>query len=123
MKKEFVKRLEALEEQKALAQRPVERDNPMQVAIRVGLALREGVEANDELIEADASLDPERRAKLTETLRLARSIATALGHDGSTGQTPIRGSLGALLAALWATFLPPVETRGTRFLRPAGMHY
>ena len=118
--KQIERRIRALESAAAPQWRVEKVTSTTDKAILVCFALREGVEANDQLIEAGASLDAERRAELTETLQVARSIATALGRDEPTGQTPIPGTLGALLAALWATTLPPVEMRGTRFLRPGG---
>ncbi len=83
MKKEVLRRLEALEEWRAPARTnyPVEgrgRVATVNLAILIGAALREGADAKEELDAANGTLDPERRAKLSKTLAAARLITVTL---------------------------------------------
>ncbi len=83
MKKEVLRRLEALEECRA----PTHTNYPVEgrglaatlnLAILIGFALRLGAEAREELDAANGTLDPKRRAKLIKTLESARFIAATL---------------------------------------------
>ncbi len=83
MKKEVLRRLEALEECRAPTHTnyPVEgrgRVATLNRAILIGFALRLGAEAREELDAANGTLDPERRAKLSKTLAAARLITATL---------------------------------------------
>ena len=77
MRKELVRRLEALE-QAPRAVLSTEELGAIETARRVSFVLSLGALARTELDAAGASMDPERRAKLTERIRLARSIAATL---------------------------------------------
>ena len=83
MKREVLRRLEALEEWRTPAHTnyPVEGRGAaatLNRAILIALALRKGAEAREELDAANGTLDPERRAKLNKTLEAARRIGATL---------------------------------------------
>ena len=81
MKKELLRRLEALEEWRSPAHTSYPVEGPrgkINRAILIGAALREGAEAREELEAANGTLDPERRAKLSKTLEAARAITATL---------------------------------------------
>ena len=83
MKKELLRRVEALEEWRAPARTyyPVEGRGEVatiNLAILIYAALRAGAEAREELDAANGTLDPERRAKLSKTLAAARLITATL---------------------------------------------
>ena len=79
MKQSLIKRLERLEARPASFAGP---EGPYSGvignAILICFALREGGNALEEITEAGAALDPERHAKLTETLEGARKVAAAV---------------------------------------------
>ena len=79
--KQFEKQLRALEsaeEPNRYEQLPEGRLGRIVAAQRICFALREGGNALEEITEAGAALDPERHAKLTETLEGARKVAAAV---------------------------------------------
>ena len=82
MKQSLIKRLEHLEGRQAQAQRLEEERSGKLAAIHdamaIGLALRVGGNAREELDAANGSLDLERRMKLTEQVAAARRIAATL---------------------------------------------
>ena len=110
MKQSFMKRLEHVEQRQVTALRledqRSERWEAIHLAMEIGLVLRRGVNAREELDAANGSLEPSRRAELEEQLAVARSIATALEKGPARRETPtsartvIPGSLDALLAAV-----------------------
>ena len=63
------------------------------LAQHVGLALELGARAKDELDAADASLDPEGRAELSEQIEAARKIAKALEKYRPAEDTPLSARL------------------------------
>ena len=78
MKKNVLRRLEALEEWRAPGRTNYPAENRLSAAILIGFALRLGAEAREELDAANGTLDPKRRAKLSKTLEVARSITATL---------------------------------------------
>ncbi len=81
MKKEVLRRLEALEECRAPTHTNYPVEGPrgkINRAILIFAALREGAEAKEELDASNGTLDPERQAKLRKILEAARSIAATL---------------------------------------------
>ena len=104
--------LESLEEPERQPEgefgRELARGSKMFVALAVYHCLREGGEARKELDAADDSLDPERRAELTEQIEAARKITTALEKYSTANETSpsagflFPGRLGGTLGALRA---------------------
>ena len=86
MKQSWIKRLDHLEDRQTVLQRPAETFSPMELARRVAFVVALGGVAREEL-DADASLDPARRAELTKTLETARSIASALAKCSRSAET------------------------------------
>lgn len=78
--------------------------NMLELAMYIGLALRRGGEARKELDAADASLEPERRVKLTKILEGARVVGKLLANYRPNNETPLSARLpperlGVLLGA------------------------
>ena len=109
MKKEILRRIEALEEWRfpAHTNYPVEgrgRHAMTNLAILIGATLRAGGAAREELDAAGASLNPERRAKLTKALDAARFFCAARRRAMNTGgrrprptaTSPPRGPMSAM---------------------------
>ena len=85
MKATLLKRIESLEERRASAMRiedrRSEKEKILSTALAVAFVLRVGVNAKEELEEADGSMAPKRREKLTEQVALARRIAETLASN------------------------------------------
>ena len=81
MKMALERRVTALEEWQARWKRPVESMPTFEAARRILATMREGANAKEELAAANGSLDPARRAKLTNRVEVARSIAATLAKQ------------------------------------------
>ena len=76
--------------------RGIARGDKIFIAIAIYHTLREGGEAKKELDAAGASLNPERRAELTEQLDAARKIAALLEKHRPAQDTPLSARLALL---------------------------
>ena len=85
MKAALVKRLEHLENRQVAALRLEDQRDGRMAAIHlaqgVGFALKVGIRAQGDLEAADASIDPDRRAKLQQQVEAATSIAALLADS------------------------------------------
>ena len=81
----------------SLRQAPLETMSRTEVARRVAFVLAEGGEARKELEAAGASLGPEPRAELAETIKVAETVARALEEASPADE---RSSVRALIEKL-----------------------
>lgn len=87
--KALERRIEALEERQALYRQPVKSLSTLKAALLILATMREGEEAEKEVAAANGCLDPERRAKLTKTVEVARSIAATVAKSSASQEDTI----------------------------------
>ncbi len=89
MKRSLERRLEAVEERQAQWKASTESRSSMEVARRILFLMSKGEAAMEELDAADASLGPDRRAKLTGILKAAREVAKTIADFSPNSEPPL----------------------------------